>query len=262
MVNGTMTANGGKTILAITDINRVFGIDIKPEILKPINTNVSVSDLSAREDFLEILPLTRNIRVPDPDIGGGRISFTAKLAVGFPILERNETVQRLAFRCDIIPGNVSHVFEREFSDSFWQRENMDFMPIVEKILFKTNNSALLKRRALGFKSTLSVASVLSPLQRQQRLTDKEVSVLSDFLNTHSVTYSNSGNETAKIKGLKVSPPVKICSGYLPNIWTLKDLAAWVLVTDRWPTLSEARKLQRENQIKMNRLMADLETERT
>lgn len=259
-----------ETIIALHGINRVFGVDLKPEMLTPINTNDSGSYRSEKENFLVIEPLTRNISVPDHDIGE-RISFTAKLSVGFPILERNENVQKLAFRCDITPYMTSYVFERKSSDPFWQRENMDFMPIVEEIFLKTNlgrsfsgsgKVSLLKRRSMELKSTLSVASVLSPLKKRHALTDKEVTVLVDFINGYSVTYSDSKNGLSKIKGLKVNTPIEIYSGYLPKLWTLKDLAAWVLVTERWPTFTEARKLQHEKQLKMNKPMANLETGRT
>ena len=213
-----------KTKLA-TEIKEIFGIDVRDQ------TPVLRLRKDGREaNFLEIPILTRKI-------GIGIDSASA--LVGFRVVKRGspETlVFKSEHKSERSPVTSVWSVEKAWSDSFFKRDYNELLLLLNRMTLKSGN----------FLSIVSLVSALTPLKKKQELSENGVSVVSDFANQHFIANATPLVCVSRLKYTSrdsrfSSSEQKI--GYIPKAWTLRDLSAWLVVSDRFSTLNEAKQIQ-------------------
>lgn len=144
------------------------------------------------------------------------------------------------FQFSTIFGNIS------CENPFLSKDQKKFKPFLE---------ALVKNDKLPGKSFLFAAAIIGhtkEVSSTKPLSEREISILVDFISSHYYNHFI----PLKSDGITHFGITKIANsfgsigedilGYLPMAWSLKDLASWLLVCGRLPTMEEAKKFQKES----------------
>lgn len=224
-----------------TEIKAIFGVNVIGQKLFLRKTRRYLPF----NDFIEIPNLTREIQVPNTDrFSADKQLVTARMAVGFRISK--SVLRTMTFRCDIPEIKQSYSTEKNIKDSFWQKDYNELLS-----LFRHMDKDYYWH---SWHSVVLLVSALRPLPKNQNVSEREFSIPVGFINNYILENVSPLKGVSKIsyKNRGVSREL-YNNGYIPKLWTLKDLAAWLLVADRLPTLKEARVFQGELQIKNNQL---------
>ena len=231
-----------------TEIKEIFGIDVREQVPVLRKTRDDLEE----PDFVEIPNLTRKIQigvqsVKPMNLNHGVVEkpLWVNLFVGWSLPGYNP--ETLVFMCVRSPGTAAWSMYKDWSDSFFKRE-------YDELLFLLNR---MKTDSGNFLAIANLVSTLSPLNKGQQLSEREVAVVSDFVNQYFILEPpRTLTECSRIEYVDKrsrfsSPEHKM--GYVPKFWTLKEFSKWLLVSNRFPTLPEAKAFQKESQIKKKKV---------
>lgn len=196
------------------EIKTIFGIDVTGQ-------NLSLKDPGPLFEFLEIPNLTRSV------------GFGFEVSCGFRVSQNgpNNLVFLMGTGKEKEYRSV-HV-EKPCKDIFFQREYDECLTLLER-----RNS-----RSGNFKAIVNLLSALTPLDKDTNLSERELGLVSNFINEHFMFDLSSLKNTSKFTYVNREEG-KNLKGHIPKSWTLKDFASWVLVVNRFPTGEEAMKFSR------------------
>lgn len=208
---------------------------------------ISESDFAIQKDFIEIKKLTRTIclktkrAVPEGlkeaqdkyPIIHDKYPIMAKLEVGFVKSDICEFMQNLFLKITVGENKV-FLFEKYALDQFWRKDYKEVLDFLNSL--ETTSK-------LDIKSAMNIFSLLKD-------SEKNIPTAKEKLLTISFSKKNIVSQTESLKGIfKVVYNVRSSGesfklGYMPKLWSVKDFASWILVTDRFPTSEEARRIQK------------------
>ena len=220
-----------------TEIKEIFGIDVREQVPVLRKTRFELEE----PNFVEIPNLTRKIQIGVQSVKPMSLNQNVvekpvwvNLFVGWSRPVYNP--ERLVFRCERSPGTAAWSLYNDWSDSFFKRGYDELLLLLNRMKTDSGN----------FLAIANLVSTLSPLNKGQQLSEREVAVVSDFINQYFILKVSTLTECFRIQHVSTrsrfsSPEHKI--GYVPKSWTLKEFAKWLLVSDRFPTLKEAKQIQ-------------------
>ena len=221
-----------------TEIKEIFGIDVRGQT--PV---LRLKKSEGMPNFVEIPNLTRDIRIGVRVVcankGMVETPVLAHISVGFRVVKRDppETlVFKSEHKSERSPVTEVWSVEKAWSDSFFKRDYNELLLLLNRMTLKSGN----------FLSIVSLVSALTPLNMQQQFSENGICVVSDFANKHFIS---SATPLVGVFRLKYTSRDSRFSnseqkiGYIPKAWTLRDLSAWLVVSDRFPTLKEAKQIQ-------------------
>lgn len=210
-----------------TEIKAIFGVDVIGQKLVLRKTRPYLPF----NDFIEIPNLTREILVPNTDrFSADKQLVTARMAVGFRISK--SVLRTMTFRCDIPEIKQSYSTEKNIKDSFWQKDYNELLSLFRHM-----------DKDYYWYSVVLLVSALRPSPKKQNVSERESSILVGFVNNYMLENLSPLKGVSKILYKNRGDYRELYNGYIPKLWTLKDLAAWLLVADRLPTLKEAKQIQ-------------------